>query len=73
MKRPAKCQLPQRPMDSVALKAPHINEAEEAIDRAVERVYQMYGPDLSVFFDAVQSQLQLERHEKKDRQRHAVA
>ncbi len=45
---------------------PKPNQAEADIDRAVERVYRMYGPDLSVFFKAVQSELQLERHEKRD-------
>ena len=45
-------------------KTPTVNQAEEDIDRAVERVYRIYGPDLSVFFRAVQNQLQLERSEK---------
>jgi hypothetical protein len=45
--------------------------AEEEIDRAVERVYQRYGPDLSVFFQAVnnhhgQLQLGLDKHEHRD-------
>jgi hypothetical protein len=48
-------------------KTPTVNQAEEDIDRAVERVYRIYGPDLSVFFRAVQNQLQLERSEKSDR------
>jgi hypothetical protein len=43
--------------------------AEEEIDRAVKRVYQRYGPDLSVFFRAVQNQgqleLGLEKHERE--------
>ena len=50
-----------------ASKTPTVNQAEEDIDRAVERIYKIYGPDLSVFFRAVQSQLQLERSEKSSR------
>jgi hypothetical protein len=47
--------------------SPKPNKAEEDIDQAVERVYQMYGPDLSVFFNAVQHQQQLERQTKQER------
>lgn len=52
---------------SKTVKAP----AEEEIDRAVERVYQRYGPDLSVFFQAVQNhhgqlQLELDKHQPSD-------
>jgi hypothetical protein len=56
---------PPMPKTPKPTKAP----AEEAIDRAVERVYQTYGPDLSVFFQAVQNhgQAELEKHERDDR------
>jgi hypothetical protein len=42
---------------------PAVNPAEENIDRAVERIYRIYGPDLSVFFRAVQGHLNLEKSE----------
>jgi hypothetical protein len=40
------------------------NQAEIDMDRAVERVYQTYGSDLSVFFRAVQQEMEMERMEK---------
>jgi hypothetical protein len=42
---------------------PAVNSAEENIDRAVERIYRIYGPDLSVFFRAVQGHLNLGKSE----------
>lgn len=56
-----------------ASKTPTVNQAEEDIDRAVERVYRIYGPDLSVFFRAVQDQLQLERSERSNRRENVHA
>lgn len=56
---------PQITLPPKAPKAPAVNEAEEAIDRAVQRVYKIYGGDLSVFFKAAQERLNLERHEKQ--------
>ena len=53
--------IPKPPTRTKAL-----NQAEMDIDQAVERVYRMYGPDLSVFFNVVQAELQRERHEKQD-------
>jgi hypothetical protein len=47
---------PNRPV-----KAARRNQAEIDIDRAIERVYRTYGPDLTVFFDAVHKQQQQER------------
>jgi len=46
------------------------NRAEADIDRAVERVYQIYGPDLSLFFKAVQTQQHVGRLEKSSETQH---
>lgn len=51
---------------------PIANPAEEDIDRAVERVYRVYGPDLSVFFGAIQDHLQRSERRAKDDQSDAV-
>jgi len=40
-------------------------QAEVDIDRAVERIYRTYGPDLSAFFNAVDTEKRRERSEKR--------
>ena len=57
---------PQNILQPEAVKTPPVNQAEKDIDQAVERIYRIYGPDLSVFFRAVRGQLQLERSERAD-------
>ena len=55
------CLVPHDPAMSKTTPAKTVKApAEELIRRAAERVYQRYGPDLSVFFRAVESQGQLE-------------
>src|SRR5207248_10774226 len=60
---PRKLTMPQVP------RRPAPNQAEVEIDRAVARVHQLYGPDLSVFFKAVQDQLKLEQRDSHDQER----
>ena len=73
MRNVLKCKVPHQPMTSTKpSKTSRTNQAEADIDRAVERVYKMYGPDLSVFFGVVKDQLQLDRHEKHDRSARAA-
>jgi hypothetical protein len=54
-------QMIRRPLQNTP-RNPVPTQAEAEIDRAVERVYQMYGPDLSVFFDAVRHQTEIEQN-----------
>jgi hypothetical protein len=41
------------------------SQADLDLNRAVERIYQTYGPDLSAFFSVVQTELQRERYERE--------
>jgi hypothetical protein len=58
------CRVPPDSVPKETTQKPKMNHAEADIDQAVERVYRMYGPDLSAFFNAVEQQQQIERHEK---------
>jgi len=65
--------VPQDFTAPTKIRTPSVNQAEEDIDRAVARVHRIYGPDLSVFFRAIQNHLQFERREKdsQDKTLHA--
>jgi hypothetical protein len=41
------------------------SQADLDLNRAVERIYQTYGPDLSAFFNVVQTELRRERYERE--------
>jgi hypothetical protein len=65
--------MPQNRVMYKKTQTPDSNQAEADADLAVKRVYQLFGPDLSVFFNAVQDQARLERHDRRDQEQHAHA
>lgn len=52
-------------MKTASMREPSVvsRQVDRELDQAIHRVYQTYGSDLSVFFRAVQQQLNLERQE----------